>query len=124
MEIFWTGLWSALRGNWNLTATTYLWMFPIYGLAVLLEPIHNNIRPWPWWLRGALWLVAIWLIELSTGAFIKAAVGSVPWDYTGKTPWQVGGFIRLDMAPLWFIVGLIFEQIHDYLVQLQHRVVH
>ena len=117
MEIIWTGLLSAFAGDVRLTSTTYLWMFPIYGLAVFLEPLHDSIRHDPWWLRGFIWLAAIWTIELSTGALIKALTGAIPWDYSGSSPWQVGGLIRLDMAPLWFGVGFLFERLHDYLAE-------
>ncbi len=115
LEIFYTGMGSALRGDPRLTAHTYLWMFPIYGLAVLLEPLHNAIRQWPWFLRGALWTAVIFFIEYTTGGLIRAIVGQSPWDYTGTSPWEINGLIRLDMAPAWFITGLIFEQIHDFL---------
>lgn len=117
LEVLWTGFLSALHGDLRLTATTYLWMFPVYGLAVILEPVHDGIRPWPWWLRGLVWVVVIWFIEMSTGSMIRLFTGVVPWDYTGETPWQVGGVIRLDMAPLWFLVGLLFERLHDYFVR-------
>lgn len=117
LEIVWTGFLSALSGDLRLLSTTYLWMFPIYGSAVLLEPLHNGIRHYPWWLRGLFWAAAIWTIELSSGAIINALTGVIPWDYTGDTPWQLGGLIRLDMAPLWFGVGFLFERLHDYLVQ-------
>ncbi|MDK2816366.1 MAG: hypothetical protein PWR22_995 [Moorella sp. (in: firmicutes)] len=119
MEVLWTGFLSALGGDLRLTATTYLWMFPIYGLAVFLEPVHDAIRYWPWWLRGPVWVSIIWFVEMTTGSVIRLLTGAVPWDYTGKTPWQVGGLIRLDMAPLWFLVGLLFEQVHDYLVRMR-----
>ncbi|MCL5780760.1 MAG: hypothetical protein M1119_07640 [Firmicutes bacterium] len=118
MEVMWTGFLSALDGDWRLTSTTYLWMFPIYGLAILLEPVHNVIRPWTWWLRGMVWVVAIWFIEAGSGLLIKAVTGAIPWDYTGQTPLQIAGVIRLDMAPLWFGVGLLFERLHDYLVEV------
>ncbi|WP_003542417.1 putative ABC transporter permease [Desulfotomaculum nigrificans] len=117
LEVLWTGFLSALAGDWRLTSTTYLWMFPIYGMAVLLEDFHDGIRRWPWWARGTFWVVAIWFIEMSSGMLIKALTGTIPWDYTGSTPWQVGWFIRLDMAPLWFVVGLLFERLHDFLIR-------
>ncbi len=117
MEILWTGFLSAMAGDWRLMSTTYMWMFPIYGLAVFLEPLHNHIREWSWWIRGALWVSAIWLIEFSAGLLIQSIAGTIPWDYT-KSPWQVAGLIRIDMAPLWFLVGLLFERLHDYLVQV------
>ncbi|GAB6158740.1 membrane protein [Desulfotomaculum varum] len=119
MEVLWTGFLSALAGDWRLTSTTYLWMFPIYGLAVLLEPVHHSIRSLPWWLRGCIWVAAIWLIEAGSGFVIKTITGKIPWDYTGQSPWQIAGLIRLDMAPLWFIVGFLFERLHDF---LEHKV--
>lgn len=115
MEITWTGLGAALKGDPRLTATTYLWMFPIYGLAVFLEPLHEAVRGLPWYVRGIIWLLAIWLVEYTAGSFIRAIVGVSPWNYAGRTPWHISGLVRLDMAPVWFAVGLMFERVHDYL---------
>lgn len=117
MEVFWTGLGSALRGDVRLTASTYLWMFPIYGLGVIMEPLHDRIRDWPWMLRGALWVLVIWTIEYITGGALRLLTGKSPWDYTGDTPWQIHGLIRLDMAPLWFVAGLLFERVHLFLTR-------
>lgn len=115
LEIVWTGFLSGIGGDPRLQATTYLWMFPIYGTAILLEPIHNSIRQWPFWVRGILWVVAIWTIEYISGGIIRYLTGHSPWNYTGTTPWQLQGLIRFDMAPLWFITGLLFEKAHDFL---------
>lgn len=115
LEIFWTGLGSAFRGDVRLSAVTYLWMFPIYGLALIMEPLHDHIRNWPWLFRGIMWVIIIWAIEYVTGGAIRIVTGLSPWDYSGDTPWQVDGLIRLDMAPLWFITGLLFERVHDFL---------
>jgi uncharacterized membrane protein len=116
LEIFWTGLGSALGGDPRLSAGTYLWMFPIYGLAIFMEPLHNLIRAWPWLIRGVVWILVIWAIEYVTGGTIRLLTGVSPWDYTGTTRWQIDGLIRLDMAPLWFITGFLFEKVHDFLV--------
>ncbi|MTI81805.1 MAG: hypothetical protein FH758_13190 [Firmicutes bacterium] len=115
LEVFYTGFESALRGDPRLTSQTYLWMFPIYGLAVFLEPLHNAIRKYPWFIRGIVWVPVIFILEYSTGGVIRLITGFSPWDYTGTSPWQINGLIRLDMAPLWFITGLIFELVHDTL---------
>lgn len=90
-------------------------MFPIYGLAVFLEFLHNAIRHWRWYSRGILWLGVIWAVEFLSGSTLDMAVGACPWDYTGKTPYSVLGYIRLDYAPAWFALGLLFERIHDWL---------
>ncbi|MCG8402633.1 MAG: hypothetical protein MJA84_13750 [Firmicutes bacterium] len=113
MEVFYTGLGSALRGDPRLEAHTYLWMFPIYGLAVFLEPLHDSMRHLHWYLRGLIWVLVIWMLEYSTGGLIRAIVGSSPWHY--HDGWQIGGLIKLDMAPLWFMVGLLYEKLHDRL---------
>ncbi len=118
LEILWTGMGSALRGSLILEATTYLWMFPIYGLAVFLEPLHDAIRGYYWYLRGLIWLLIIWSLEYATGGTILLLIGEIPWDYSLKTEWQLAGLIRLDMGPVWFGVGLLFERLHDGLDQL------
>lgn len=114
MEVIFTGFMSGLNGNPRLIAHTYLWMFPIYGMAVLLEPLHNLLRPLHWYLRGLIWVLVIWALEFLTGGLIRLLVGTSPWIY--REGWQVANLIRLDMAPLWFIAGLLFEKIHDKLL--------
>ncbi|KJS16402.1 MAG: membrane protein [Peptococcaceae bacterium BRH_c4b] len=121
LEVFWTGLESGLGGDPRLRSTTYLWMFPIYGLAVFLEPVHQHIRHWPWLLRGIIWLVIIWAIEYVTGGLLRMFTGYSPWDYTGVGRWEINGLIRLDMAPLWFAAGLLFEKTHDFIKKITAR---
>lgn len=115
LEVLYTGIGSGLRGDPRLQAKTYLWMFPIYGLAVFLESMHDHVRSYPWYLRGIIWVLVIWTIEYVSGGIIRAITGYSPWNYAGKTSWHVFGLIRLDMAPVWFVVGLFFERVHDYL---------
>ena len=115
VEILWTGLGSMLKGDWHLAGKTYIWMLPIYGLAIFFEPLHNSIRHWPWVVRGLIWVGATWCIEFFTGGTLVTAVGTCPWDYSHKTPYSVLGLIRLDYAPAWFILGLLFEKFHDWL---------
>lgn len=112
VEVFWTGLGSLIRGDLTLASRTYLWMFPIYGLAIFLEPVHNSIRHWPFLVRGGIYTGLIFLAEYSTGYLLQHFTGSCPWDYSG-TPFSVNGLIRLDYAPAWFVAGLLFERLHD-----------
>ncbi len=115
MEIFWTGLGSLAKGDFRLTGFSYLWMFPIYGLAVFLEPVHDRIRGLAWYVRGFIWMAVIFSIELMTGLAIKMTVGAIPWDYSRSSRYSVAGLIRLDYAPVWFAVGLLYEWLHDFL---------
>lgn len=118
IEVFWTGIGSFLRGDAELRGWTYLWMFPIYGLAIFLEPVHNQIRAWPVIIRGGVYTLFIFAIEYSTGWLLKNTIDTCPWDYS-QNPLSVNGFIRLDYAPAWFLAGLLFERLHDFLVKTQ-----
>ncbi len=120
-EIVFTGTGSLLRGSLSLTGYTYLWMFPIYGMAVLLEPVHNRIRLAPWPIRGVIWVSLIFFIEYISGWLLSNGIGFCPWDYSGFSPYVVDGFIRLDFFPFWFIAGLLFENIHDFLDSISIR---
>lgn len=118
VEIVWTGIGSILRRDPRLTAKTYLWMFPIYGGgAILFERIYPVIAPMPWVLRGIVWASAIFAVEYITGWLITKAVGECPWDYRGA-PLAISGLIRLDYAPAWFALGLLFERFHLALIGL------
>lgn len=122
VEVIFTGTFSLLSGSVRLTAHTYLWMFPIYGLAVFFEPIHDEIRSLAWPVRGLIWAILIFSIEYTTGWLLKSAIGICPWDYSGNSVYSVQGFIRLDFAPFWFTGGLIWEKIHDYLDSLEEKI--
>lgn len=122
MEVVWTAVREKATGiqpGWRLRGTTYLWMFPIYGLlAPLFEPAHNAVRAWPWPLRGLLYVAGILAIEYLTGWLLRRLTGACPWDYTDHTRWHIHGLIRLDYAPAWFVVGLGAERVHDFLVTI------
>lgn len=117
VEIVWTGLGSILRRDPRLRAQTYLWMFPIYGGgAIAFEQLYGAIAPFAWPVRGALWVVAIYAVEYVAGKVLQRVAGRVPWDYSG-TPFAVHDVIRLDYAPAWFVLGLLFERAHVALIR-------
>ena len=110
-EILWTGLCSFLAGDGALTAKTYLWMFPIYGLAALAEPVFLTLRRYcPLWQRCGVYMLGIFTIEFLTGGLLRLITGACPWDY-GSGALSVMGLIRLDYAPLWAVLGLFFEEV-------------
>lgn len=120
-EIIFTGTGSLLNGVLSLTAQTYLWMLPIYGLAVFLEPFHDQIRSAPWPVRGFIWASLILGMEYASGWLLRLIIGFCPWDYTGQSRFAVDGLVRLDYFPVWFAAGLLFERIHDYLNRIMLR---
>lgn len=118
LEIFWTGLGALLSGNWQMPGFTYLWMFPIYGLGAFMERLHHRIAFWPWYLRGTFWMLIIFSLEYLSGWTLRALLGACAWDYSASS-YSVDGLIRLDYAPVWFALGLIFERVHFYLDRIR-----
>lgn len=115
-ETLFTGLGSLLKGDLTMHAWTYIWMFPIYGLMILLEPVHDRIRNLPVVFRGGVYTVIIFGIEYLTGWILRELIGRCPWDY-GTGPYIIDGLINLSFIPVWFIGGLAFEKLHDFLIR-------
>ncbi|MDD3890010.1 MAG: hypothetical protein PHR65_08830, partial [Syntrophomonadaceae bacterium] len=78
-EVVFTGTASLISGSILLSGYTYLWMFPIYGMAIFLEPLHDQIRTSPWLIRGLIWTAAIFMIEYLSGWVLKNLIGICPW---------------------------------------------
>ena len=108
-ECFYTGLYSVFRKEHTLPCKTSLWMFGIYGLGALIKPIYKVIKNIPLIIRGSIYTILIFLTEFTSGLFLKKH-NACPWDYS-QAKYNIKGVIRLDYAPLWFIVGLIYEKI-------------
>ncbi len=122
LEVLFTSTESIVARDWRLMGRTSLLMFPIYGMGALLAPIGGAVDRWLSWRpglplsfrdrtvrHGMLYMVLIFTMEYISGAWLKAR-GMCPWDYTGRNS-SINGLIRLDFAPLWFLTGLLFEQI-------------
>lgn len=109
MEILWTGFWSFVNGDFRMTATTSILMFPIYGAAVFFKPLYNVICDLPILIRGGIYVVCIFAVEYFFG-IVMTRMGICPWDYS-SSKFNINGVIRLDYAPAWFAAGLIFEEI-------------
>ncbi|MBV9100772.1 MAG: hypothetical protein JO198_06975 [Candidatus Dormibacteraeota bacterium] len=101
-------------GNARLEGRSYVWMLPIYGVAAyLFEPLHDALASRPVWQRAAAYAAGIMSVEMATGTGLRRLVGEVPWDYSGRSRWVVGGgAVRIDYAPLWAAVGLGLERVH------------
>lgn len=84
-----------------------------------MELLHDKIRFLNWILRGFIWAAVIFLIEYTCGRLLIVLLGRCPWDYSATSPYHIQGLIRLDYTPEWFAVGLLYEQIHDFLDRLK-----
>ncbi len=109
LEVLFTGVSAVVfKRDRAATGKTYLWMFPIYGAtALLLERLHDAMSaPLP--VRALVYVLVIYLAELSAGWTLRRLLGRCPWDYTGRGL-NFRGLIRLDYAPAWLLVALLFE---------------
>jgi uncharacterized membrane protein len=113
-EILWTGLGSFVKGDWTLIGFSSIWMFPIYGMLVLIEPIHERIRYMPVIIRGGVYTLLIYAGEFLSGFLLLAILGKCPWNY-GVDKYSILGIITLKYIPVWFVYGLLFEKFHDFL---------
>lgn len=109
MEIFWTGLHAFRVRNLKLIGNSSLWMFPIYGCAAFLSPLMHRIKEEPVLKRGLIYMTCIFFGEYISGSLLKRK-DMCPWDYS-QSPYQYQGVIRLDYAPVWFLVGLLYEKL-------------
>ena len=85
-------------------------MFFIYGMVVVLEPAFAYLAPFSFFVRGIVYMLAIFVGEYLVGIAMKKA-DICPWDYSGAAL-SIQGVIRLDYAPVWFAAGLLFETVY------------
>lgn len=107
LEILFTALHTFQKQDYKLKGNTSLWMFPIYGLATLLAPLSIALNKKPVFLRGCVYTFFIFLTEFITGKLLKKH-DLCPWNYE-TSKYNIQGVIRLDYAPLWFAMGLLYE---------------
>jgi uncharacterized membrane protein len=113
-EVLFTGAGAGLlRRDRSLTGHSYVWMLPIYGAGGLgLEALHGRLLAAgvAWWARGLVYLAFIYALEYASGWLLRRVLGRCPWDY-GRGRFSVHGLVRLDYAPAWFALGLLFERV-------------
>ena len=109
MEILFTSFGSLRKKNKKLIGQTSVWMFPIYGMAAVIEPVYRHIKGIPLFFRGIIYSAGILACEFVSGSLLKKH-DLCPWDYSHANL-NVRGVIRLDYAPLWMAAGLIFEKL-------------
>lgn len=109
MEILFTALNAVRRRELSLKGNTSVWMFPIYGSAALFAPLCRLLKSRPVWLRGLTYMSLIFSGEYLSGRLLRQK-NLCPWDY-GRSRWNVNRLIRLDFAPVWFCVGLLYERL-------------
>jgi len=110
LEVLWTGFGALVRGDFKMTSRTSVWMFFIYGAGALFGPVIDLLLGLPLIVRGLIYVLCIYSIEFATG-YTMQRFDACPWDYS-DAKLNVMGIIRWDYAPLWLLVGLLFERTH------------
>lgn len=106
----------AARTSWRLKGHSFVWMVPIYGFGLLaFERVHDVLRSAPWGVRGAGYVLGLYVLELACGAMLLALTGAHVWRWKGRG--SIGGHIHLAMAPAWFVATLALEPLHDLLIR-------
>ena len=107
-----------LKHDLRLQGYTQLWVMPLYALGgvFIFEKLHFLMMGWNIVFRFTVYALMIFMIEYIAGFIAKQITGKCPWEYTGK--WNINGYIKLTHFPFWGAVGLLFEVIHNYLINL------
>ena len=121
-EIFFTAIYDIVKGTSEnpvlLKGYSYIWMFPIYGLAgIAFPPILKIIGNWNVLLRMCAYAIGILAVEFVTGWFLDFTTGQCPWEY--KEGCQIMGYIRIDFFPFWALFGLMVEMLLKFLMRLK-----
>lgn len=109
-ELIYTAIKRVIReSNKKLEGSTSLWMFPVYGsIAYLFPPVQKHVLSQPWFIRGIVYMLVIFIVEYMAGVFYKKILGESLWHYSGR--FSLHGHIQLVHAPLWFAVGILLER--------------
>ncbi len=95
----------------SLEGYSYIWMIPVYALAwPILVVLLPKIGTWHVVIRGLIYVIILLAVEYIAGMLLRILLGECPWEkqYKGKK-WAIDSLVRLDYAPGWFVVALVFE---------------
>jgi len=117
-----------LRGekiDWDLPCKTYLWSILVYGLSAavsftLAYRCLGGFFDLHWALRGATYVLGIYLWEYFWGFLIETLTGKCPWRYR-DTPRRIWRYVSPLFVPVWFGVGLMMEALYETVLPLLGR---
>ena len=106
------------RLNPHLEGYTTFPAFLAYGFSMLFafETIHDAIATWPIFIRGTIYTTCFYIGEF---LFVVSYIGMFkahPWRYDSS--WLAPrGMVNFSYAPAWFLLMIIMERIHYFLLQ-------
>jgi uncharacterized membrane protein len=102
----------------RLKGETYLWMLPVYAVVPYIYMfVTSTFKDSGWIVKGFIYMIAFYLLELMAGLIIKALVGVSPWNYKDYR-FHFKEVICLEYAPVWFIYGVVGEWYYEFLISI------
>lgn len=105
--------WKAGRAfNRNLPCRVSLWHIPVYAFSAtvsfsLIGACAPEFFLWPWWVRGVIYVVAIYGWEF-VWAMTLESFGVRTWVYQ-DSKYRVWRYINLKWSVFWFLFGFVLE---------------
>jgi hypothetical protein len=116
VEVAYTGLKDWRSGSFQ--GFTQLWVYPAagFGGVYLFEQLHDKIRKEPTWFRACVYAMGFLMMEGFLGGLTLSTVGHCPWEYNIHSLAVLKNTVNLAYTPLWGIVGLLGEKVHDFFI--------
>lgn len=128
LEILFTSISNFIKKeDIRLQGKSYLWMFPIYGIAALIFLLITSLlMNIPLIVRGLIYMILFTLLEFTSGMGIKTVFGKSPWNYSRykikvdgkKYKSNFKGVVCLRYIPIWFICGILGEIYFLFLMKI------
>lgn len=97
-----------------LAGMTYVWMAFLYALIPIIGILfYDKVKHIPLYWRLPMYVLIIYFVEFTAGAFLQLTTGSCPWHY--KEGWHIMGLIRLDYFPAWALFAWMVERLYVYI---------
>lgn len=114
IEVTFTAICNLIdTGSVELRGCSSIWSLGIYCAAtVSMEKISALLRPLGWPLAAIAFahMCCMYVCEFTSGCFLRA-IGACSWDY-GDFMFNLAGLVTLEYAPLWYLLGVIFEKLY------------
>jgi len=116
LEVIFTAVLDAIKHRQrHLWGYSSLWYIPLYMMApIILALSAEIISPLPFLVRGLIYMIAIFSCEFVAMFALRKLLGASPSEANYElSRWNICGLIRLDYAPVMFLMGLIFEFVYQ-----------
>ncbi len=98
--------------TWSLKGHSYFWMIIVYAfIPFFFDLLKNTVGKKQLLIRLLIYATLIICVEFIFGFLLDQLTGLCPWDYTGKSKFEIMGYTRLDYFPFWMLFAYYCEWI-------------